>query len=340
MAAKPARPRRDIRRRRFIETVMEVLYSDDAHVVEFHRSAGDCRRLLYTFTPFMTKDLRQEGFGVSFATRQGFDVVAFKCCNDSWYQQLEPDVLRTIAERSKEYSFVATYGSSMGGFAAIALSGIPGADMAVAISPQHSIDAEFDRRWAAQAAAIGSFRYRISPETAHGDRLVLIYDDRNALDVAQIDRIRRDTRFTNVREVTIPFSGHPAGHYLAQTGQITPVIGAILRGEEDIVVRRDWSMVRRSAAYLVSLAQHAMKHERNGLAVLGFSRAVALVPHNPGFSYHLSLALHRVGRLREAIEEARRTVSLAPNDAGFLRHLSNLLDQTASDVENDDQRSA
>lgn len=320
--------------------MIEVLHSDDAHVIEFHRSQQGRRGLLHTFTPFMFSDLRREGFGVGFATRRGYDVVAFKCRDDSWFQRIEPDVLHAVARRSADHSFVATYGSSMGGFAAIAFSGILRADLVIAISPQYAIDLPFDRRWAAQAAAIGPFRHTITPETAHGGRLVLIYDDHDAADLAQVEKIRQETNFATLTDLVVPFSGHPAGHFLAQTGQISRVIGALLDGEDDVVVRHDWSKLRRSLAYTFAMARHANKNGRIGLAILCFSRAVDLAPANAGLRYQLSVLLARTGRLREAIAQAERALSLAPNLAGLPDHLSILLDRAARAGESGIDRSA
>ena len=95
--------------------MVDILYQDENHRIDFKKSVQPARGLVYTFTSFAFSDLNAPGFGVHFLLDLGYDVVAFKCNNSSWYQGLDFDTVREVGRKSSGYQHVATYGSSMQG---------------------------------------------------------------------------------------------------------------------------------------------------------------------------------------------------------------------------------
>ena len=59
---------------------------------------------------------------------------------------------------------------------------------------------------------------------------------------------------------------------------------------------------------------HRNEGKVNG-AIEAFSKAVSLAPELGDAHFNLATALHKVGRLEEAVGEFRRTVELTPDDA-------------------------
>jgi len=116
------------------------------------------------------RTLDRPGFGEGFFQSHQIDAIHILSRENDWYQYPElPSAARTVAELVKRYDRVVAYGSSMGAYAAIRFGGLAGASVALAISPQFSIDprvARFERRWKldradrlpARAPATGALR--------------------------------------------------------------------------------------------------------------------------------------------------------------------------------------
>lgn len=301
-----------------------LLFEDPHHRIELHRSEGNSRGLVYTFTPFMFSNLENEGFGVSFLCGLGFDVVAFKCNNDSWYQNLTSETLDQVFKLSDDYDFVATYGSSMGGYAAIAFSQSCCANLVLAISPQYTIQDDRDKRWKPQGDKI-TWQRRINKTTAAAECFVVIYDDHLKKDKLQVSLILENSSFKDVHEVKLPFSGHPAGHFLVQAGQLTNVISSILNGTYMIDVKYKWSYLRRSDSFLRSLGEYCLENNRGSLARLCFEKLISLHPENGYFAYSLSRAQVVEGDTEVALVWANKALELAPNHPPFAAHRNQLL---------------
>jgi tetratricopeptide (TPR) repeat protein len=303
----------------------KTVFRNENYMIEFHRTTLKAKGLVHTFTPFMFANLDNSGYAVAFLLNSGFDVVAFKCNDNAWYQGLPPDALQSAARLSTGYAFVATYGSSMGGYAAIAFSRALGANLALALAPQYSIDEDFDTRWQDSARKIPQWTYRIDPGTAGGDALVVIYDDKNRLECAQIEKLKQAVSFKRISEVKATFSGHPPGQFLNQTGILKSVIAQALDGRTAIEISYSWSLLRRSEIYLKNLGNHAVDLGRLPLAGLCFSRLVGMAPENAGYQYRRGWIALRAGHTAEAVDPSERAVALAPGIALYRHHLGNVL---------------
>lgn len=166
--------------------MVETLYQDKNHKIDFYRSVSPARGLVYTFTSIAFSDLNASGFGVHFLLGLGYDVVAFKCNNASWYQGLDFDTVRAVGRKSSGYEQVATYGTSMGGYAAILFSKALGANLVLALSPQFSLAESFEQRWRDKTKGV-EWRHEISAETiAAQATYMILYDDKFMLDVRQM----------------------------------------------------------------------------------------------------------------------------------------------------------
>src|SRR5580692_2443694 len=104
------------------------------------------------------RSLDRPGFGEDFFRSRSIDAVHIISRENDWYQHAAMSaVTEIVAELTKPYRRVVAYGSSMGGYGAIRFGGMAGASVALAISPQFSIDprtVQFERRWKADADRI------------------------------------------------------------------------------------------------------------------------------------------------------------------------------------------
>lgn len=249
-------------------------------VVDFFSSGKARPFVAFTFTPAKNSDLEGDGFAGRFLLDNGFDVIAFKNIQDDWYQNINPQDLRKIsgfASRRSYHQRVA-YGSSMGGFAAIAFSACLSIDRVLSISPQFDIRLPADQRWQAFARKL-DWNHSITTATLRRDcRYFVIYDDR-CNDRLHVDLMRREMSPGQMAEIRVPYSGHPSGYFLLETGQLANVARSILiAGIAPDISLHDR---RRSKSFLIQLATNLMIARKYKSAQRILALASSLAPEDP-----------------------------------------------------------
>lgn len=219
------------------------------HQAELFRSAGLAVRqvggfsrdtLVITFDSYTDdrdphtryRDLDRPGFGEHFLRDRAVDAVHVIGRDNSWYQYPEmPDAMAAIAAVARTYRRAVAYGSSMGGYAAIRFGGAAGAAVALAISPQFSIDpgvVRFEHRWDAQARTI-DFALERSWAPPFVATSYILYDPRN------VDRrhVALFAKRGGVVRVPLPDSGHPSTFFLADCGLLQQAVLDVAQGTFD-----------------------------------------------------------------------------------------------------------
>jgi tetratricopeptide (TPR) repeat protein len=309
--------------------------------------------LVVTFTPSLNRTLEGAGFGGDFLLRHGHDVLAIKSTADDWFQSLPEAAFVAVdnALRGTGYSGRAAYGSSMGGYAAIAFARRLRCGTVLALSPQFRIDDPADTRWQNRAAAI-RWRYRIVADcVAPGCRYVICHDPLG-LDDWHAQQLMQTLGAANVEPVPVRHGGHPVSHFLAEAGVLRDFALRVLNGGPATLPplrqRR-----RASQAYLTHLARllqdrgrphlalrliesslrGAPAHVRPGLhqqrsallsalghhddALLALAQALALRPDSAPLQAEQSRQLANAGRLPEALAAIDRAVTLDDQVPGF-----------------------
>jgi Flp pilus assembly protein TadD len=342
-----------------------VLFRAPTVLVEEVR-AGAAGRVAVTFTPFGFRDLASPGFGVAFLVGRGFDVIAVKSTEDAWFRDLPDEALDLVAQvlavRGDDRR--VGYGSSMGGFAALAFSRRLGLRRVLALSPQYSIDDAVAARWAVTDGRV-SPRTHILPECLAPDAgFTIVYDP---ADPMETDRLRTVLPTGRTTYVPCRYSGHPSGRYLAEIGVLPAFAGAVLEGDPSwrlLDLRRDR---RRSRTYLRTFATHLERRGRSAAAITALRAAVALdgrdpsllfelasllaraghdeealavadeaaaaEPENPFQHHQRAVLLARAGRLDDALAAAREAVSRAPSNGHLHHHLGVLLERRGRTAE-------
>lgn len=263
----------------------------------------DPERWFITFDPVgQDHRLDRPGFGEAYFQSRGISVVSIVGRGSHWYQYSDMALaLGMVRHALRAARARITYGSSMGGYAAIRFADAVGATACLALSPQYSIDprkASFDRRWRPEANAIrwlseldGPIRCRAVP--------VVLYDNHD-LDAEHVRRIARDTR---IAPIAIPYAGHPTGTYLVSSGLLAPLLDAIHDDALDPAMFQTIARERRktSAAWIGELARRQPPH-RNRLGVRLARRALEVLPDNDLLLYILAQRLASAGCSAEALE--------------------------------------
>ena len=266
--------------------------------------------LVVTFANFYQPQSKDEpGFGERLLRAEGIGAIHVTCGSNRWYQY--PEMLRLgelVAGVRGRYREVATYGSSMGAYAAILFSGAVRADRVVAASPQYSIDpakVPYDRTWDWAARDMTFINDAIGADTS--GQIFVIYDDRH-VDGTHAERIAAEAP---VQRIVTPHSGHPAVHFLHRAGLLKGVMLDLLRGQYDEGRVRGLIRGARglSAGHLCGLARRGRSLERR-LRLL--DRAQALEPARMEVYAVRGQIYSRLGRLEEAAAAFRDGLVLNP----------------------------
>lgn len=288
-----------------------ILFASDDVLVRQVPAGSDGSLCYVTFASY-TDDrvLDRPGFGEGHFRDRGIDAVHVISRDNEWYQYPEWDAaLAAVAQAVAPYERVIAYGSSMGGFAALHYGAACGAHLAIAISPQYSVDpavAPFEDRWPDDVARI---RFR-REETRALPRQYVVYDPRDASD-------RRHYELFAARSPTVGLpavhGGHPAGSFVLESGMFVPLFEGAMAGTLDPVAFAAGLRAgrRRSGQYLFTLSRRVPDHRpRQKLAL---ARMAAEVSGEPLYVSYLGGLLDQAGDFAEAARQHRIALHLAPD---------------------------
>lgn len=152
------------------------------------------------------------GFGRGRFAPLGFNEYLVKRSRNHWYQTAEMRTVAEIINSRTSGTRVITYGSSMGGFAAINFASMLNADQFIALSPLHDVspgNEAGDRRWS-ESALLDFPHNRISAgDCRHAQGYVFYHHA--GLDDVHAQLLKRDTLATLV---AVEYGGHPCSFFL------------------------------------------------------------------------------------------------------------------------------
>ncbi len=307
-----------------------TVFSAPHYVVEY-RPAGPvpATQIAITFTESGWRRLGGAGFGDAFLQAAGFDVLAFTCDVDRWYQDLPEAALAEAAAfldaQMPPGTRRVTYGSSMGGYAALMFAKNLRADLALAISPQFDAAAPWDRRWVAFITT--PMRTFEAATVAPDCRYVLVSDPHDD-DAMHVERYRALIPPGQFRQVDVNYCGHPAGPPLLQAGLLKPLMTGLIMGDEAAMTQRELSRaLRATPSYAFNMAVRCLAANHLGWARHFITAALAQRPMDP--EYHIKAALID-GRLNlpdSAIAHAATAVALRPDHPHMVAALAYMLDK-------------
>lgn len=258
---------------------MEILFSTPDILA---RRVGARRgpALVITFTSFeKPAELKRKGFGEDFLAKEGIPALHVSSRGNRWFQYQElPALIMCLKAAANAYDRVITYGSSMGGFAALAYGADCGAQLGLAISPQASLNARevpFETRWRREAARIRRWHAPLArlPEQ------IIAFDPRHTLDAKHHAILAARTQTHSLR---MPYAGHPAGSWLVEAGLLKSLVYDALDGTFDAssYEARLKESRRGSSQYLYSISRRlGSHHEHKKLRIMQMAMNVSQDPH-------------------------------------------------------------
>jgi tetratricopeptide (TPR) repeat protein len=303
-----------------------ILFRSDNLLVKKVGAYGsaECIVTFDSFTDYRTLD--RPGFGEKFFQQHQLDAIHILSRDNDWYQYQEMrDALAALRVEAQRYGRVITYGSSMGGYAALRFASAVDACVSIAISPQFSINPSvvpFENRWRDEADRIEFLWEGDPPPIPH--HAVVFYDPHDK-DAQHFSLIAEQF---NTIGVKLRYAGHPAGAYLAEAGLISQTILGIIRGEFDQSdFERQVRVKRRlSGQYLFTLSNKVPSH-RKRLRLELAQLAVNAQPNNAGYISNLATRLAEVGRLVDAQREHERAITMSSRHPIILHHYASFLRQ-------------
>lgn len=304
--------------------MLELFRSDN--VVVRSVPTSDTRRWVVTFDNYgIGHGFDRLGFGEEFLRSSGISAVHVLGVGDDWYQY--PEMIAAMAAVRQAVSGaerVMTYGSSMGGYAALRFADAAGAHAVLAISPQYSVDplkAPFEKRWLQDGRRI-QWLPEIDGKLHCSVRPVVVFDPQ-VDDGRQVALIRNDIDISPIR---LPYVSHPATTFLSEIGLLKPLVLQTLSGEIDAAAftLQARHSRRKSSVYISNLAQAQPAH-RPSLALSLGRMSVGMVPSNPLAGVALARILSSVGQHDQAVSEMERVVELAKSEPIYLIHYVNVL---------------
>lgn len=198
----------------------DVVFEDENYQVLAHLAADASAPYVVSFSAYNNRHDPIEprhfklGFGVQALLSLGLNCISFSTNRNDWYQGRTADAaIAAINAWIPAGRRRITYGSSMGGFAAINFAEQLKADYFVAISPQATMRPGFfvhnnDSRWQKERRVLELNHEHIVSGVAASRQGVILYDDQLATDAAHAVRCAAKT---SAQLFPIPFSGHPSG---------------------------------------------------------------------------------------------------------------------------------
>ncbi len=297
--------------RPLMQSDVPLVFRSDNLAVRAHLGRGS-RVCFVTFDP-MSDDLSLDrpAFAEAYLAGLGIDSIHILSANNLWYQDADlPAVLDQVRDLVTGYDNVVAYGSSMGGYAALRFGARAGAKTAIAISPQYSvIDARVphETRWRELRESVQWLHEHPGDTLPAFDDAVIFCDDRES-DGRHAMLIAAE--IPTARIVSLPYAGHPAGTFLAETGVLSSAIldAAYRRIDLEALYRTVRQRRRRSGHYLYTLARRQpLCRMRTKLGLMEL--ALAAQPFEPVYLSYSALVLEAAGQGVAALERHERATA-------------------------------
>jgi len=293
---------------------------------DFFRCDLPRKDLIITFTERTHRDLEGLGFGTSFLLKRNYDVLAIKTNRDMWYSNLTEDHVQAIigflSSTTHDCTQRITYGSSMGAYAAIRFAGAFGASRAIAVSPIFDITLDWESRWKDDIPNLSSGPMMQACLLEAKTNYFFVYDPHSP-DSRHVSEYKEIIPAEYLHLFRTPYSGHPSGPFLRDTGILSELIyGVISSGEFPQLQAKMKSLRKNSRDYLFWIANKALVRRKYNWALSFNQQALYADPMNAEFHIQRARILHAAGDDTSAVDHSAQAVMLNPANPYMLEYLN------------------
>lgn len=287
------------------------------YTLDLHRSDSDC--LVVTFEAAGgvpdRSDRTRPGWAVSWLERQGFSILAVKALKADWYRKPELHAfLRTLQREGFFARFRRTvfYGSSMGGYAALAFSSLVPGSIVLAYSPQTSLHpalTPWDPRFKEARKEDWDGDFADAAACAEASRVIVVYDPLNLPDRMHVARLP----VHNLLPLRFPAGGHLVVVRVGELNSLGHVFTQALDGSLTVEGFAKFARRRRELFhYWLILSKFARNWP---MAQRCIDEAARLAPNNRAVQFYRAYAAHRWQRWDEAVPLLTAALERSPRDA-------------------------
>jgi len=301
-----------------------VVFDNGHTVIEAGWYTGARLGVVFTFSSFGENDPSRDGFGQQFLEKQGYAVVSVKKRRDNWYRDLSfEDFTKAVGPLLAGFDRRFTYGTSMGGYAALYYSTCIGAT-AIAISPRNSIDPRFLITSYSHFITSWPTQHRPLPEISDPSlRPYVVFDPLVSADKTYIEREVRPA-FPVAHFVEFAFSGHPSAQAMLEVGKLKQFAQAALGGEWPGSRIVSAGSKRRSAVIVNEMSKWAVQRNRLELGARLSEKAVVIGGGRPDFLYQQVGVMIASGAFSEAKKATQDAILTGGGTVSLYHRLSSL----------------
>lgn len=216
----------------------------------------------------LDQHLNAPGFGEEFFLKHKIDAVYVNCATNEWWQYPDlPEALSKLRDLSARWNRTVTYGSSMGGYAALRFSAAIGAERSIAVGPQYSPRSSVvpgENRFDSFVSRT-KFLHEDACSISETVRNYVIYDPLYKMDRQHIVRYEAEASLVHIK---VWCGGHTPAIMLVQCGLLTDLILELIYGE--FCESRLRNSVRRtrkqSSQYWIELTNLLLERDRRDTA--------------------------------------------------------------------------
>ncbi|MGJ8624626.1 MAG: tetratricopeptide repeat protein [Yoonia sp.] len=281
-----------------------------------------------------------KGFGENAFHQKQCSHVVFISKTNHWWQTDEMDAALEAARawlaRHRDGRVVSTYGASMGAYGALMYADDLGANHALALAPQFSIDPEkvpWERRWLKAAARTTFIRDDMHENTRGWAKKFVVFDPYS-------DDGKHAKLFTNhqVHKIRVPFGSHAIGNFLKSTGELKHVFNALMRGRLSVYkldrIAKRASAKRRNTDFFYNgvmayFGRRLAIHHRTHAAIVEL--ALARNKLNAKAHYNKALSAYSMGDVAQAEQSLEKAREIKASKMFEIAHIQRFLDGDLAD---------
>lgn len=198
-----------------------VLSEADGYMITYHRNSIDSEKrnkIVISFGGLPSKKTKT-GFGTNFILKQGYDHIFVAQAPRSQYQHLSLEDFFKVVKPYVSEKDVYTYGSSLGGYAAIYYGGIIDAKV-ISAAPKNSAHESMRKKSFSHVEFLHS-EYKDNPKSSYCP--VVLYDPYREEESKFIQNHVLKA-YPNAKLIKLPFAGHTVLHTMKESGVLTNFI--------------------------------------------------------------------------------------------------------------------
>lgn len=310
----------------------------DNIVIDYFFNSAPSKVLIISFTERTNRDLDGYGFGGNFLSNRGIDFISIKSSTDSWYSNLTSEVLSTVCafviRIKSSYERVITYGSSMGGYAAMKYAKALQANRVIAISPIYSILFDWEDRWNDDIERFNINEMSLKEDFSSQIEYVTLFDsfDKDSNHALLFKENIRE----NCKLIKYPFSGHPCSYFLAEVGLLKTLVTDLINFEniDSVTTHVPIRERRLSESYLFWFGQYLI--ERRSKAKSAKVCNDILISRNPlNAEYYMQRGkiFYNLGDHKSAIKFCDKATELNPSNPHYSLYKQLIIKNASHDLD-------